>query len=150
MAELAPLSFPGLRISSTVLFDISRDARDGSISVVCSDGSLKQTYDGNSVFVNLVSKLQPNVQSTNTCGLDLASRSLYNSASLTISFEVAPWFPVNGEMLEKGGSAAIGAGIEKDLDAFVADVLKRFRASDEAKSLSSPTASSDALADSGR
>lgn len=125
IAQLAPLTFPGLRIASTVVFEIEK--ANESVTVACSEGSLKQSFEGSAFFSNLVSKLVPTVISSNSCGLDPESLSLFNDASLTIQFQIAPWFPVNGDMLEKGGSAAISSGIEKDLNKFLDNVLEQFR-----------------------
>jgi len=127
IARLAPLEFPGLKIFSEVVFETER-SNNGDIRVSCSpaSGGLKQTFEGSSFVCNLVSKLKPVVTSTNICGVDEESTSVFTEADLTIQFDIAPWFPISGELLEKGGSAAIGAGVEKDLKTFLENLIQSF------------------------
>ena len=127
IARLAPLEFPGLKIFSEVVFETER-SNNGNIRVSCTpaSGGLKQTFEGSSFVCNLVSKLKPIVTSTNICGVDEESMSVFTEADLTIQFDIAPWFPISGELLEKGGSAAIGAGVEKDLKTFLQNLVQSF------------------------
>lgn len=125
IANLAPLSFPGLTIKSTVMFDVVRELN--TVTVSCNQGSLEQQYEGAAFLRDLVSKLKPTVVSNNTFGIDEAVPCLFSDANLEIAFEIAPWFPVNADFLEKGGSSAIGLGIDKDIGAFLDNVLKAYR-----------------------
>lgn len=125
IANLAPLAFPGLTIKSTVMFDILREEK--TIQVSCNQGSLEQQYEGVAFLRDLVSKLKPTVVSNNSFGIDEAVPCLFSDANLEIAFEIAPWFPVNADFLERGGSSAIGLGIDKDIGAFLENVLKAYR-----------------------
>jgi len=129
LASLTPINFPGLKLSSSVLFAISRDAPSSRVTVRCNAGSLKQTYEGNPFFANLVSKLTPTVISKTSFGLEAREQSLVTDAELVIQFNISPWFPVSGDLLEQGGSAAIGTGMEKDLAVFLDKILAIFASS---------------------
>lgn len=120
LGTLSPLQFPGLRIESTVEFGIVKD--DASMIITCSEGSLKQMLHGNPFFAGVVGKLLPTVISRNE--FRVSPEGLVNDASLTIQFYISGGFPVNAEMLERGGSNAIGQGIDKDLNAFIANVMR--------------------------
>ena len=129
LASLTPINFPGLKLSSSVLFAISRDSPSSRVTVRCNAGSLKQTFEGNPFFANLVSKLTPTVISKTSFGLEAAEQSLVTDAELVIQFNISPWFPVSGDLLEQGGSAAIGTGMEKDLGVFLDKILAIFASS---------------------
>jgi hypothetical protein len=125
VARLTPITFPGLKVLSSVNFDCFFDGR--TFEVVCKENSLQQEYEGPKALASLVSKLQPKVVSRNLCAFDLETNTLSNEAMLDISFMLPSWFPIPHKVLEERGSAVVQAGMEKDLSALVDSLLAQFQ-----------------------
>jgi len=80
------------------------------------DGALQQEYEGTQVLADLVRNLAPSVSSTNILELDGELQTLTNRATIDISFDIPQFFPIPTKIIESRGSAAIQAGMNRDLD----------------------------------
>lgn len=89
---------------SVVDFVVEKDAENSELRVSCLEGGMKQSYEGNPFFANILSKLVPNVRSTNVFKFERSTCELSNTAVLEIEFFLPNWFPLAAEPVEKVGS----------------------------------------------
>eukprot|EP01031_Cornospumella_fuschlensis_P024882 gene24883-30062_t len=129
VAELTPISFPGLQVSSSVRF--SSQFNGSALAVTCKPDGLQLRYEGIRSVTRLVENFIPSVASENLCSFDISSGLLVNEASLSISFSVPGWFPIPVQVLEQRGSAVIRKGLEKDMIVLLDSLMDQFSADED-------------------
>jgi hypothetical protein len=126
---LAPIQFPGVSMRPVVDFIVEYDT--SSLTVTCIEGGMRQSFEGNEFFANLLSKLIPDVRSCNKFKFEKSTSELSNIAWLEIELDLPSWFPIPAEPVQKRGSAVIQKNIETDLNALIDKVLKKFEQFEE-------------------
>lgn len=124
LGYLKPIQFPGMKVTSIVEFDVSFSERE--LIVSCIQGSIKQSYEGNKVFAKLLSRLIPDVCSSNRITYDIKTDRLINEANLSVSFQLPPWLPLPADVIEKRGSDAIQSNISTDLENMLDAVFEKY------------------------
>lgn len=125
---LKPIAFPGLRVTSIIDFETTFDLN--KFEVACNDGAIKQTFEGNTIFIKIFSGLAPAVISKTIWFVDPESGSLNNRSELQIRFGVPSWFPFDASNSQRDGSSVLQKSLEADINILLDRIVNLYRSAE--------------------
>lgn len=122
---LKPIKFPGISVTSVI--DFETNFEQNNFEVVCNEGAIKQSFEGNKILISLFSTLSPVVVSKTTWFVDVENGSLGNDSNLQIRFGIPSWFPFDVNNSEKEGGSVIQKNLESDVKELSDRILNLYR-----------------------